>query len=414
MSKTIFYLSNSDSALYPENSRSKFNSYIEIDKLDYLPHEHIEAAISSVTYDNSREDTLLEDQLLGIRSNIIHYTIRNGEFDKIISLIHAPKGEKNRTIQLKFNNPVFFATSKQQLSRAWFEIIDLETNTAPNFKAGFPTVLHILVRESVTTMKKPFNIFLDSSCPKSKNVYPENTNMEFSIELPERLTFRKKWHVTLKTLFLTNKFFNLHSCDYTYIRFRYSTPTNIARVNLEDGFFRSLTDIVNSIEKSFKENDVKLAVSEESNHVRFYLQNDLLEREELHLFLNPYLSHLLGFTSYIGEKQSHKFKSDESKTWLSSYSANIHSLLPQNLVVCCNIVDSTVFGGQFVKLLRLVNTPLGLSSDIISFDFLQNELYELEVKEFGRIHVRIADVSGGIIKCDPKIPTRLQIMFVNM
>ena len=50
MTKNIFYLSNSDSELYPSNSRSKFNSYIDIDKLDYLPNNNIEAAIKSITY----------------------------------------------------------------------------------------------------------------------------------------------------------------------------------------------------------------------------------------------------------------------------------------------------------------------------------------------------------------------------
>ena len=412
MKKTIFYLSNSNSELFPSNSRSKFRTYLDIDKLNYLPDQDIEAALKSVTYDNTREDTLVEDQLLGIRTNICDYSIRNSSYDRIISLIHSPKGE-NQTVQLNFNNPTFFPTSKQQLSRAWFEIIDLETNRAPNFKAGSPTFMHIVLRENKSKMKKPFNIFLDSSCEKSKKSYPENNNMEFCVELPERMSFRKNWHLTLKSLFMTNNFFNVHSCEYTYMRFRYATPTNIKKVKLKDGVFKTLSEIIKSIEASFKENGVRLLVSETSNGVKFYLQN-LLDKEEVHLHLGPYLAHLLGFNSYIGEKQSHKFVSEESKSWESSYTPNIHALLPKNLVVCCDIVDNTIFSGQFVKLLRLVNTPLGLSSDIISFDFLQNELYELEVKEFGRIHIRIADVTGEIVRCDPTIPTRLQITFVNV
>ena len=168
MTKTIFFLSNSDSKLYPSNSRSKFDSYIDTEKLDYLPNENIEAAIKSVTYDNTRDNSLIEDELLGIRSNICDFTIRNSGYDRIISLLHSPKGENN-TVQLNFKNPTFFPTSKRQLSRASFEIINLKTNSPPNFKAGSPTYIQVAVRERQSKMKKPFNIFLDSSCPCSLN-----------------------------------------------------------------------------------------------------------------------------------------------------------------------------------------------------------------------------------------------------
>ena len=413
MTKTIFFLSNSDSKLYPSNSRSKFDSYIDTEKLDYLPNENIEAAIKSVTYDNTRDNSLIEDELLGIRSNICDFTIRNSGYDRIISLLHSPKGENN-TVQLNFKNPTFFPTSKRQLSRASFEIINLKTNSPPNFKAGSPTYIQVAVRERQSKMKKPFNIFLDSSCPKSKKSYPSNNNMEFCIELPERMNFKRKWQVTLKSLFITNGFFNVHSCGYTYMRFRFSTPTHIKRVKLADGVYKTLSDILTLIKESFKDNDVKLLVNQTSNQIKFYVENDLFEQEEIHLYLNPYLSHLLGFNSFIGEDQLHKFDSEESKVWESSYPANIYSLLPKNLVVCCDICENTIFGGQYVKLLRLVNTPLGSSSDIISFDFLQNEFLELGFTEFGRIHIRIADVTGENVKCDPSIPTRLQIMFVNV
>ena len=285
MTKNIFYLSNSDSELYPSNSRSKFNSYIDIDKLDYLPNNNIEAAIKSITYDNVRDEILIEDQLLGIRSNICEYTIRNGQYDRVLSLVHSPKGENNRTVTLNFKNPTFFQTSKQQLSRAWFQIINLDTDSAPNFKEGAPTFIQIAVRQSQSSMKKPFNIFLDSSCPNSKISYPSNSNMDFCIELPERMDFRRKWSVTLKSLFLNNKFFNVHSCSYTYMRFRFGTPSQIKRIDLMDGAYNSLSDIVKAIEKSFEENEVKILVSETASKISFYLQNNLLEQEELHLYL---------------------------------------------------------------------------------------------------------------------------------
>ena len=77
-------------------------------------------------------------------------------------------------------------------------------------------------------------------------------------------------------------------------------------------------------------------------------------------------------------------------------------------------MNDTFFCGEHVKLLRLVKNPIDVSSDIISFDFLQNEYVELLVKEFKSIKIRIADVNGKTVKCDSDIATRLQIMFINV
>ena len=77
------------------------------------------------------------------------------------------------------------------------------------------------------------------------------------------------------------------------------------------------------------------------------------------------------------------------------------------------MVSDTVFGGEHVKLLRLVTNPINISSEIL-FDFLQNENVELEVKEFKSIKIRIADVTGKTVRCESDIPTRLQLLFVNI
>ena len=70
-------------------------------------------------------------------------------------------------------------------------------------------------------MKRPFTIFLDSSCPISKKLYPKNTNTDFTIELPERLNFRRDWTVTLKNFFLSNKIQNIEGGE---CRYRILTP----------------------------------------------------------------------------------------------------------------------------------------------------------------------------------------------
>ena len=219
--KNIFYCSNAQGDIFPHNTRSKFNNYVDINHLNYLPTNNIEAAIKSITFDNTRDHSLLKDQLLAIRSNICEYAIRNGDYDKIISLINASKF-KTDVVHVDFKNPTFFTTKKELLSQAHFEIIDLKADSAPNFSIGTPTYIQVVIRKITPRMKKPFNIFLDSSCPKSKEHYPNNTNTEFTIELPERMDFRKNWHVALKSLFIPSKFINLDGCYIKYYYYKWS------------------------------------------------------------------------------------------------------------------------------------------------------------------------------------------------
>ena len=56
--------------MFPQNSRSKFESYIDINDLEYIPDNNIEAAIKSITFDNKRVENLLKDDVLAIHSKI--------------------------------------------------------------------------------------------------------------------------------------------------------------------------------------------------------------------------------------------------------------------------------------------------------------------------------------------------------
>ena len=51
------------------------------------------------------------------------------------------------------------------------------------------------------------------------------------------------------------------------------------------------------------------------------------------------------------------------------------------------------------------------SSDILSFDFLQDEFVDLNVKEFKSIQIDIINATGNLVKTDNSISTTLQLMF---
>ena len=414
--KNIFYCSNAQGDIFPHNTRSKFNNYVDINHLNYLPTGNIEAAIKTIIFDNKRDHSLLKDQLLAIRSNICEYAIRNGEYDKIISLINASKS-KTHVVHVDFKNPTFFTTKKELLSQAQFEIIDFKTNSAPNFSVGAPTYIQVVIRKITHKMKKPFNIFLDSSCPKSKEHYPNNTNTEFTIELPERMDFRRNWQVALKSLFIPSKFINLDGC---YVRYYYYNWYNFdIWANAE---LKILPKHHSTIESFLEQFNIVLQIYKIKIHGKIVDGKVVLEFyedwKEWHfsntLFLSPHLAHVLGFQKYDGSGNEYKVKFNKTATQVAPHKPDLFLYHPRNLIVCCDIVDDTIFGGEHVKLLRLVTNNIDTKADILSFDFLQNEFVELGVKEFKSIKIRIADVSGKNVRCNSDIPTSLQIMFVNV
>ena len=126
------------------------------------------------------------------------------------------------------------------------------------------------------------------------------------------------------------------------------------------------------------------------------------------LVISPYLSQLLGFGT--GELTCLDFYQGDPIS--SIYESNIFLLTPRNLIVMCNITDNTIFGGQNLRLLKLVaNNEMDTPSDLRSFEFFHHEFVQLDVKDFDAISIRIVDTTGRDVETDSTIPTRLQIVF---
>ena len=60
--KNIFYCSNAHAEIFNNNTRSSFNSYIDIHHLEYL-HDDIEAAVKSITYDDKTHVTIKKNDV---------------------------------------------------------------------------------------------------------------------------------------------------------------------------------------------------------------------------------------------------------------------------------------------------------------------------------------------------------------
>ena len=163
-----------------------------------------------------KQINFLKHNVLALRSDVIDHSFSSAVFDQLLA-VFSVENLLNDVVDIEFRNPIFYRTSKEKISRASFQFIDLETGESPYFGLGVPTFIHCVVKPSPTKMQKPFSILLDSSCPISKKFYPKNSNTEFTINLPETLQLQGNWELTLKSLFIPSKMYNILGDKFFFI-----------------------------------------------------------------------------------------------------------------------------------------------------------------------------------------------------
>ena len=353
---------------------------------------------------------LFHSKIYGIRSNLTDATISSSQYDTLISVFQDYS--KQDVLNIEFKNPCFFKTRKELLSRTHFDIIDLN-QSQQNPALGAPTYIQTIVKPSSYRMKRPFTIFLDSSCEISKKLHPENTNTDFIIELPERLNFRRDWTVSLKTLFLSNKIQNIEGGE---CRYRHYTPLGVVKKEssfiIKSGSYNTLSSLLHEISEAFKKTRMPFYIDEDKSgrvKIRKFKTFTIRKGYKAELRLSKFLASILGYTSTPINYQHLRF--DENSEYIAPHNPNLFLIYPKNLIVGCNIVDDTIFAGQHFKLLRLITNSDNLDSDILSFEFLKDEKVNLGIREFKSIHISILDTTGSPVKSESNLPSRLQLMF---
>ena len=76
------------------------------------------------------------------------------------------------------------------------------------------------------------------------------------------------------------------------------------------------------------------------------------------------------------------------------------------------MVEHSILGGQQVQVLKLVSKKPN-KKNYCEYEFYNNDYVKLGLKEFEKIQIKIMTVAGDLLKCDPTLQTRLQLLFVN-
>jgi len=388
--RNIYFISNMHYDLYPDNSRSKFSTYINQNCLKYIPSGQIEAAIKNITFDNARKIPMRSHEFLGIKSNISDPIITSGQWNNLLYTFNVEA--TNSLVNIDITNPTFFPTTREKLSTAKFEIVDLDTNCTPEFADGTPTFITITVKQQPDRMKQPFHILLDSSCQKSKAYFPSNSNADFTIKLPKRLEFKRDWIVALKSISFTNSLYNVYDCFLNI-----ENDEEKFCVRLEDGVYNSIDDLVKQMRKKFVQ------------HFGFTKRSNSIIISRKSKIKNVVFSK--NFAKILNIPSSYTTNHFEKNIVLLS-NVDLTVLVPQHFIICCDMVEHSILGGQQVQVLKLVSKKPD-KKNYCEYEFYNNDYVKLGLKEFEKIRIKIMTVAGDLLKCDPTLQSRLQLIFVN-
>ena len=398
--------------------------------------KHSKITTNSVKSRRKIDIHFAKPKILGVRSNLTNFDIfKNCKYDTQVEFINVRDCDDGLLIY-EVKNPSFLESRLEKFSNAKFELIDITTGKIPNFSIGTPTYIHLLAADK-SRMSKKFNVFLDSSDSKSKEYFPNNTPSDFTIRLPERLEFNKRWEVTLRNIFLGNDMFNIYS-DSCWMKvsmvktvgfINLSKPPNPniddmvgqneQHISMSDGKFSSIEGLSEYIDQRFKEENVNLNMKLENGfiHLECYepIEHTTSRAKYVLKFytltVSPFLSNILGFDRTSNSKKEIEF--DKNKTFLASYRPNISLLVPANFIILCDLLTESVFGSKSIKILRMISSNYDPTKEIQHFTFHHDEFIELNIREFSSIRIRIADTTGNLIKSGHAHPTRCQIQFMQ-
>ena len=181
-------------------------------------------------------------------------------------------------------------------------------------------------------------------------------------------------------------------------------------VEITSGCYTTVEELIEVIQADWEKSNFNLTIKVVDQRIRIENKNKKLFDTTLEI--SPYLSFALGFTEELDLNSSSIFRIRDSIT--STYEAKLSVFTPKYLIICCDIVDDTIFSGEHVKLLRMVVNNTARNEEIISFEFLHHDFVPLCVKEFSTIHVTITDVAGNPILTNSISPTYLQLVFANL
>jgi len=284
----------------------------------------------------------------------------------------------------------FIPLLNQSLSTIKIQLLD-EDNQHLQLYAGHATIIKLILRKMSNA--KTFNIRLTSA---PNNDFPDNKLSQFKVKLPAPVNLDKSWKVCVNTISHPSVFATFIDAKKgrSIIFTNYST-FDTTRFEFHKGIVYTEEALVSQLDQWMGENGVG-ECERTGNTISLKLNF------KASIYMPASLAHILGYNGPIQKPfTTINFINDSLKVgdkYVQNFELpmNLSYLRPNYIMLYSNIVKSTIIGGSFTKIMRIVPIVDSKFQYVLS-EFKHRDYYELENYELNIIEVQLRSHDGKFI-----------------
>lgn len=256
------------------------------------------------------------------------------------------------------------------------------------------------------------NFYMTLLSNSSMSYYPTNTTSSFTVQLPRYMSLGGPWEVALTEIHYPYTFSNVEmgqneieietmDIDQAFMEWfakdektRPPFESTWSTHKITPGFYSDVKDIFDAVnEVVAKETRQETLFNYDPRAHRAWIANDFITDDRKWVEACK-LSHRLGIQ--LG------FLPNESITGghgqYAQHIANMGMIIPDKMLIYCDILEPQLFGDGWCKVLRLINTNAGIERPYFGqachVTFNPPQYISLQQKHFESVTIDIKDIEG--------------------
>ena len=346
-------------------------------------------------------------EIVKVQSSIITSQILNNKHSKDLVCFCPDFNTESKYYYKEFDQPQKIKLENTTLTNVVISLKD-ENDRKLQLLPGVPTLVKLKF-EKMLKQNKTFNVRLTSN--KNDN-FPNNSTSVFKVRLPNTLYFNKErnWKVALTSISHPNNF----------TTFAGEAVDRMIMFKLLDGVLTTNPEITEkakpkNIPKKFVfENNKNYTKDEIIQHFNELLRGptekygsarfdgeyfELTLSKPSTIIISNNILHMLGHRGVITTNKkvtSFTHIGNEEKIYRFDVPCDLKHLQPQYIIAYCNIVEPTIFGGEYSNILRIVSIPKERSDYVIQ-EFKNKNFLQLLNTEISEIEINFRTHDGLLV-----------------
>ena len=366
-------------------------------------------------------------EIVKVQSSIITSQILNNKHSKDLVCFCPDFNTESKYFYKEFDQPQKIKLENTILTDVKISLKD-ENDRKLQLLPGIPTLVKLKF-EKMSKENKTFNVRLTSN---KNNYFPTNSTSLFKVRLPNTLYFNKErnWKVALTSISHPNNFttFAGEPVDRMIMFKLMDIPTIIPEGISEEEKQKIIIKPKNIPKKFVFENNRNYSKQEILNHFNELLKGptesygtatfvgeyfELTLNKPSTMIISNNILHLLGYRGGTGSKKVTSFSSVEKNVHRFDLPSDLKHLQPEYIIAYCNIVQPTIFGGEYSNILRIVSIPKERSDYVIQ-EFKNKNFLPLLNTEISEIEINFRTHDGLLVNFAGNYNIIINLEFSNV